>query len=52
MHASIPFLLDLPATPQVITEHQAELPGIHSKFPLAIFFTHGSDKCQPQPPNS
>ena len=27
---------------QVVTEHRTELPVLHSKFPLAIQFTHGS----------
>ena len=27
---------------QVITEHQAELPVLYSRFPLTICFTHGS----------
>ena len=26
----------------VITEHRAELPVLHSRFPLAIYFTYGS----------
>ena len=29
---------------QVITEHRAELPVLYSSFPLAIYFTHGSDQ--------
>ena len=35
-----------PPTPfppiQVITEHRAELPVLYGRFPLAIYFTHGS----------
>ena len=27
---------------QVIKEHRAELPVLYSRFPLAIYFTHGS----------
>ena len=27
---------------KVITEHRAELPVLSSRFPLAIYFTHGS----------
>ena len=27
---------------QVITEHRAEFPVLYSRFPLAIYFTHGS----------
>ena len=27
---------------EVITEHQAELPVLYSRFPLAIYFTHSS----------
>ena len=42
----IPLPLGLPHTPPsplcVITEHWAELPVLHSGFPLAIRFTHGS----------
>ena len=37
-HSPIPLL-------QVIAEHQAELPVLHSSFPLAIYFMHGSP-CQ------
>ena len=31
-----------PPTPEVITEHWAELPAVYSSFPLANYFTHGS----------
>ena len=31
-----------PPRSQVITEHQAELPVLHSGFPLVICFTHNS----------
>ena len=34
-HASVPPL-------QIITGHQTELPLLHTSFPLAICFTHGS----------
>ena len=35
--------LPIPIPPiQVITEHSAELPVLHSRFPLAIYFTHSS----------
>ena len=27
---------------QVVTEHWVEVPASHSKFPLAIYFTHGN----------
>ena len=39
-----PSLSSLPpiAGLKVITEHWAELPGLHSSFPLAIYFTHSS----------
>ena len=45
-----PFPLGSPSHPpppshpsiQVITEHRAELPVLYSRFPLAIYFTHGS----------
>ena len=41
-----PLPLEPPIPPipptQVITEHQAELPVLYSRFPLAICFTHGS----------
>ena len=49
MYTYIPSLLELPPTlhssyPTVydITEHRAELPVVHSWFPLATYFTHGS----------
>ena len=49
MYAYIPSLLDVPPTlhssyPIIydITEHRAELPVVHSWFPLAIYFTYGS----------
>ena len=31
-----------PTHPLVITEHQGELPALHSNFPLLIYFTHDS----------
>ena len=40
MYTYIPSLLGLPPH-QVITEHQAELPMIYHRFPLATYFTHG-----------
>ena len=30
------------APPQVVTEHQVELPVLHSTFPLAVCFTYGN----------
>ena len=43
----IPSFLDLHPIPLypthvIIREDQAELPVLYSKFPLAIYFTHGS----------
>ena len=43
-----PHLLDLPPTAhpfppfQVVIDYQAELPVLHSSFPLAIYFTYGN----------
>ena len=40
-----PFLLELPPPIPpiwVTTEHWAELPVLHNRFPRAIYFTHGS----------
>ena len=44
MYTDIPSLVALPShsTHLVITEHRAELPVLYSRFPLAIYFTHGS----------
>ena len=54
MHAYIPFLLHLPSTyctflPHVssqplwvTTEHQAQLPELYNRFPLASYLTHDS----------
>ena len=42
----VPSLENLPPTPpslEVITEQQAELPLPHGSFPLATYFTHGSE---------
>ena len=41
-----PLSLGLPFHPPipplwVITEYRAELPGLYTRFPLAIYFTHG-----------
>ena len=45
-HTHIPcllYLLPLSILPnQAITEHRAELPVLYSRFPLTIYFTHGS----------
>ena len=45
MYTYIPCLSCLPATPhptpQVITEHRAELAVLYASFPLAAYFTHG-----------
>ena len=47
MNTYIPFLLGppsfIPLPPlQVITGHCTELPVLYSRFPLAMYFTHGS----------
>ena len=47
MYTYVPSLLNLPPSPQipplqVTTEHWAELPVLHSNFPLAVHVTHGS----------
>ena len=44
MYTYISSLLHLRRTPYPIpvTEHQTELPALHSNFPLAVCFTHGS----------
>ena len=44
-HTSPPSWASLPpSVPPLwgITEHQAELPALHGRFPLAVYFTHGS----------
>ena len=42
VHTSLLFWAPLPAPPlEVITERQAELPVLHSGFPLAVCFAHG-----------
>ena len=48
--AYISFLLDFPPTcplyhPSRSTQHQTELPVLYSRFPLAIYSTHGSWAC-------
>ena len=44
MYTYISSVLHLRPTPYPIpvTEHQAELPALHSNFPLAVCLTHGS----------
>ena len=41
IHISLPSWTS-PAPPLVITEHRAEFPVLHSSFPLAVCFTHGT----------
>ena len=47
VYTYIPSLMSLPPSPtsnpptQVITGHWGELPVLYSRFPLAIYFTHG-----------
>ena len=47
-YTHVPSLLNLPPTSlpipplDVVTEHWAELPGSHSKFPPAVYLTRGS----------
>ena len=40
--SSLPLLPPLPHPSKVVTEHQAEIPVLYSRFPLAIYFTLGS----------
>ena len=45
MYTHIPFLLSLsptPSYPSRSSEPRAELPVLHSRFPRALYFTHGA----------
>lgn len=37
MHAHVPSLSPM----EIVTEHLDELLGLYSRFPLAVYFTHG-----------
>ena len=40
-YSYLPFFLNLPPTPLVVTEPWFEFPKLHSEVPLAIYFTYG-----------
>ena len=40
-YSYVPFFLNLPPTPLVVTEPWFEFPELHSEVPLAIYFTYG-----------